>query len=281
MNEQMRNEIIRRHQGGASMRVIARSLGIARKTVRRVLDRQEQDRVEGPRHPELPQPRQRRASSLDAHEDSMRELLGRYPDITAVRMLEELRARGFAGQYTIVLQRLRELRPAPGREPVLRFETAPGAQAQMDYGSYELDFTQEGRRRVNLFSYVLGYSRRQYLRFVESQDFETTVREHIRAFEYLGGAAATCLYDNMKVVVSRYEDDEPIYNPRFLAFATHYGFRPWACRRRRPQTKGYASHCTSWVGFDANRRLSDSLRPCHLSGGLSPGCSYRNSLLSL
>jgi hypothetical protein len=42
----------------------------------------------------------------------------------------------------------------------------------------------------------------------------------------------------MKVVVSRYEDDEPIYNPRFLAFATHYGFRPWACRRQRPQTKG-------------------------------------------
>ncbi len=50
--------------------------------------------------------------------------------------------------------------------------------------------------------------------------------------------AATCLYDNMKVVVTRHEQDEPIYNPRFLAFATHYGFRPWACRRRRPQTKG-------------------------------------------
>jgi transposase len=238
MNELTRNEIIRRHQGGASMRAIARSLRIARKTVRRALDQQEQNRVVGPRHPEFPRPRQRRASSLDAHEDSMRELLGRYPEITAVRMLEELRARGFAGQYTIVRERLRELRPAPGREPVLRFETAPGAQAQMDYGTYELDFSQDGRRRVNLFSYILGYSRRQYLRFVESQDFETTVREHIRAFEYLGGVAATCLYDNMKVVVSRYEDDEPIYNPRFLAFATHYAFRPWACRRQRPQTKG-------------------------------------------
>jgi hypothetical protein len=50
--------------------------------------------------------------------------------------------------------------------------------------------------------------------------------------------AATCLYDNFKVVVQGYDDDEPIYNPRFLAFATHYGFRPWACRPHRPQTKG-------------------------------------------
>jgi len=238
MNEWTRNEIIRRHQGGASVRAIARGLRMSRKTVRRALNQQEQDRLAGPRHPELPQPPQRRASTLDAHEDFMRELLGRYPDITAVRTLQELRARGFAGGYTIVRERLRELRPAPGREPVLRFETAPGAQAQMDYGTYELDFSREGRRRVNAFSYVLGYSRRQYLHFVDAQDFETTIREHIRAFEYLEGAAATCLYDNMKVVVSRYEDDEPIYNPRFLAFATHYGFRPWACRRQRPQTKG-------------------------------------------
>ena len=42
----------------------------------------------------------------------------------------------------------------------------------------------------------------------------------------------------MKVVVARYEGDEPIYNTRFLAFATHYGYKVWACRRRRPQTKG-------------------------------------------
>ena len=60
----------------------------------------------------------------------------------------------------------------------------------------------------------------------------------MRAFEHLGGVAATCLYDNMKVVVARHEGDEPVYNTRFLAFATHYGFRPAACRPRRPQTKG-------------------------------------------
>ena len=108
----------------------------------------------------------------------------------------------------------------------------------MDYSVFDIDFTQEGRRRVNLFSYVLGYSRRQFARFVEAQDFATTLREHVRAFEHLGGVAASCLYDNFKVVVAGHEADEPIYNPRFLAFATHYGFRPIACRPHRPQTKG-------------------------------------------
>ena len=144
-------------------------------------------------------------------------------------------------------QRVKQLRKQCHRPPVERFETGPGVQAQMDWAAYTIDFTQEGRRKVNLFSYVLGYSRRQYIHFTASQDMETTIREHVRAFEHLGGAAATCLYDNMKVVVARYEDGEPIYNTRFLAFATHYGFRPVACRPRRPQTKGKVERpsCTS------------------------------------
>lgn len=73
------------------------------------------------------------------------------------------------------------------------------------------------------------------------------VREHIRAFEHLGGVVATCLYDNMKVVVSGFDGHEPIYNPRFLAFATHYGFKPWACRPRRARTKGKIERPFSYV----------------------------------
>jgi len=60
----------------------------------------------------------------------------------------------------------------------------------MDYSSYEIPFAAEGRRRVYAFSYVLCYSRRQYLHFVESQDFTTTLREHVRAFQYFQGLAA-------------------------------------------------------------------------------------------
>jgi transposase len=235
MNEELRNEMVRRRQGGASLRQIARDLGLARDTVQSVLRRWEAERA-GQGLAAAGQPR--RPSQVDPFNDTIRQLLARYPDITVVRILEELRAQGFRGGRSIVRERVLELRPQPLREPVQRFETPPGVQAQMDYSTYDIDFTGEGRRRVHLFSYLLSYSRRQYLRFVESQDLPTTLREHVRAFEHLGGVAATCLYDNMKTVVLRHGDEGPLYNPKFLAFATHYGFTPQACRVRRSQTKG-------------------------------------------
>ena len=238
MNEETKNQIVRLRQGGSSIRAIARQLGLPRYRVAKALAAQHSARAEGEGAGGLPRAKQKRASCLDEHEAALVRLLARYPDITAVRAHEELRKAGFEGGYNVVKRALRGLRPGKRPEVVVRFETGPGVQAQMDYSTYTLDFTEEGRRRVHLFSYLLGYSRRQYLRFVESQDFTTTIREHVRAFEYLGGVAATCLYDNMKVVVSGYDGDQPVYNTRFLAFATHYGFRPVACRPRRPRTKG-------------------------------------------
>jgi transposase len=235
MNEALRHEIVQRRQQGASLRAIAAALGVSRGAVARALARVQAQR-DGPRAL-LPQPRPR-GSKLDAYESILQELLARYPDLTVRRALEELQARGFAGQYTIVRQRLRRLRPRAQAAPVARFETGPGMQAQMDYGVYDLDFTREGRRRVYLFSYLLSYARRQYLRWVEAMDLVTTLREHVHAFHHLGGAARVCQYDNFKAVVLRHDTDGPLYNPKFLGFATHYGFRPQACHVRRPQTKG-------------------------------------------
>lgn len=232
------NQIVTRYQQGQSVRSIARDLGLHRQrvavTIRRHLEQRE---IAGASSP-LPAAPVTRGSQLDAFVPQIQQLLARYPHMTATRIHEELRRQGYQGGYTIVRERVRALRAEVHRKPVIRFETGPGVQSQMDWAVYDLDFTHEGRRRVHLFSYLLSYSRRQYLCFTERQDFDATVQQHIRAFTHLHGVATTCLYDNFKVVVTRWEDEQPIYNTRFLAFATHYGFRPWACRPRRPQTKG-------------------------------------------
>src|SRR5215831_5459847 len=99
MNEQTRNEIIRRWRAAASIRQIARDLHLARNTVSRVLTavtaRRDGTTTAAPRR-----------SLLDPFDTLIQELLGRYPDLTATRLLEELRQRGFTGGYTIVRQRL-------------------------------------------------------------------------------------------------------------------------------------------------------------------------------
>jgi transposase len=232
------NEIVHRRALGQSVRSIARSMCLSRRAVSRALTQHDSTRQQGALHPELPRRRRRRKSVIDGYEEAIGGFIKRYPDITITRLLEELRGLGFQGGYSILRERVKALRVPAAAHPVERFETGPGIQAQMDWAEYTIDFSAEGPRKVNLFSYLLGYSRRQYLRFTERQDFETLLREHIRAFEHLQGVAAICLYDNMKTVVDRWEGGEPLYNTRFLAFATHYGFRPRACWPRRPQTKG-------------------------------------------
>src|SRR5271166_4672663 len=256
MNEALRHEIVQQHQAGLSQRAIAHALGISRKVVRNVLARLQAQRAG--EAASLPRPR--RGSIIDEYEPILKELLARYPNLTVERAVQELQARGFRGRYTTVRQRVRLLRPRLAPAPVQRFETGEGQQAQMDHGVYDIDFTREGRRRVYLFSYLLGYSRRQYVRFVESMDLPTTLREHVHAFHHLGGVARVCLYDNFKAVVLRHDADGAFYHPKFLAFATHYGFRPHACRVRRPQTKGKVERQFHFVATSLfNGRTFESL----------------------
>jgi transposase len=112
MNEKLRNEIVQRYQAGTSMRRIARELQVARTTVRRVLGRLQGERSGATPASELRKP-STRPRVLDKHDAFIRQLLERYPNMTAVRVHEELHARGVCTSYTIVRERVRQLRTQP------------------------------------------------------------------------------------------------------------------------------------------------------------------------
>lgn len=154
MNDALRSEVIRRWYGEQSMRQIAHQLHLSRKTVAKIIAQHQQQREKGTTG--LPSPRAKRGSQVDSYDAALRDYLARYPGMSSVRLMEELRRLGYKGGYTILRQRVRQLRQQSRRPPVERFETGPGLQAQMDWAVYTVDFTQEGRRKVNLFSYVLS-----------------------------------------------------------------------------------------------------------------------------
>ena len=231
--DEFEQRLILLYHEGWSIRALCRHFGTSRNAVRRILRAHAHSREEG--H-EILQRRLPRGSKLDAFEPEIQKILESYPTITAIRLHEKLGELGYAGGITILRERLAAVRPR--KDPVRRFETPPGLQGQQDWSPYTIPFTRTGKGTVQCFSYILGFSRRQYLDFTTRRDFFTLIRRHQDAFEYYGGVPKECLYDCEKTVVLRWEAGKPVFNPAFTAFLTHYRCKPIACRPGRPETKG-------------------------------------------
>jgi transposase len=226
VDEQRRNEIIYRWHRGQSMREIARGLRISRRAVHRALAANRVCR-EGQSAQTL---RHARRSKLDEFDELLRNMLARYPHMTVVRLLDQLQRQGFRGGYTIVRERVKQLRP-PGEDD-LAAAAVPGAAAEAGYHGVDVEFTTEGRRRVYLFEYRLLYSGRQYLRFAAKTDFVTTIALHLSSFDQMEGVAPTCFYGTMKAIALRGSKNESEFTRGFLTFASYYGFKP-ICRGRQ------------------------------------------------
>ena len=213
---------------GLSVSAIARHVGADRKTVRKALH--EEGREKGPR--------KARPSMLDPHKEWLLAQL-QAADFTAQRLFQDLRARGYAGSYNLVKRFVAPLREEERRRAVVRFETMPGQQAQVDWASGFGVLPIDGvPKRLSCFSMVLGYSRYQYIEFTCSQNLVVFLACHLHAFEYFQGAPSEVLYDNLKTAVLAHVGGVVEYEPRLLDFAGCYGFTPKACRPYRAQTKG-------------------------------------------
>jgi transposase len=213
-----------------SISAIARDLAIDRKTVRSFL----QLGVPGERHLRAEGP-----SLLDPYTDYLRARLAQYP-LSSVRLLEEIRQRGYSGGYDLVKRFVQPLRRAREIPAVVRFETDPGQQAQVDFGHFGLLEEDGVRRHLYGFSMVLGYSRCRYVEFVTRISTPVLIQCHVNAFDYFGGYPDDLLYDNMTQVVFERAllTSEHKWNRQYGEFAAYYGFRPRLCWPYRPQTKG-------------------------------------------
>jgi transposase len=239
--EALIHDIVLLAQQRMSERAIARALHVGRNRVRAILLAHAAARDGATPPSALPSPPAKRSSMLDAHAGFIRDLLGRFPDITAQRVYEELCARQdpvFDGSYTTVKELVRTLRPRPVVEVSTPVEEPdPGKVAECDWASILIDFKNGTRRRLQIFGYTLAYSHRRYYRLYDRADFHALLDGHVEAFDHLEGLAAECKYDGQKTVVLRWEGPQPIYNPRFIAFATYYLFQPRACRPGHPNDK--------------------------------------------
>lgn len=239
--EELAHDVVMLAQQRMSTRAISRALHVGRNRVRKILRRHKAGRSGETPPTALPPPPASRPSMLDLHESFIGALLTRFPDMTAQRIYEELCARQdivFEGGYTIVKEYVRALRPRPVVEVSTPVEEPdPGKVAECDWASILIDFKNRTRRKLQIFGYTLAYSHRRYYRLYDRPDFYSLLDGHVEAFDHLDGLAEECKYDGQKTVVLRWEGPQPIYNPRFIAFATYYLFRPRACRPGHPNDK--------------------------------------------
>ncbi len=236
--EELMQTVVTLSKQGLSRRAIGRSVGISRNTVRALLLAHAAER-EVPTIAVAPAPRRApRPSKVDPFKLQISALMTKFPDITAQRVFEILRGEGFGGGYTAIKRHVRAMRPPPKPEPSrVSVDYLAGEMAESDWSPYEITFTTGITMGVQAFSYVLVFSKRKAFSLYESSDLHALMDAHTLAFDRFGACAETCKYDSQKPVVLRWEGQQPIYNPRFLAFSSYYEFRPLAVRRGHPNDK--------------------------------------------
>jgi len=149
-------------------------------------------------------------------------------------------AHGFAGGYQSVRRYVRKLRGATAPEACGVIETAPGEEAQVDYGSGPMvRDPQTGKyRRVRLFVLTLGYSRKCVRLLVFRSSARVWAELHEKAFRRLGGVTRTLVLDNLREGVLTPDIYDPTLNPLYRDVLAHYGVVALPCRVRDPDRKG-------------------------------------------
>ncbi len=248
--------VLLRHflEQGMTKAAVAKQLGVSRRTVHYWIETEQLDRDVsnesvhyGPR-PSVP-------TKLDAYKGIIVSRLAEYPDLTAMRLFAEIKASGYAGCYTQVKEYVRKVRPRAPEEPVVRFETPPAHQGQVDFADFRLPW---GKRYALLV--VLGYSRVLWMQFFTRQTMPHVFEGLEAAFSFFGGVPHELLFDQMKAVITKDErgaGGRVTENAEFLRFAHHWDFRHGRTFTSDEDLNHQARH---WLDHVANVRTHGTLK---------------------
>lgn len=194
------------------------------------------------------QPRKstQRQSKLDPYKNDILRMLEKHP-YSAVQIFQRIRENGFTGGKTIVADYVQKVRP-PKTTPYLKLVFAPGECAQVDWGSYGTVRVGSTKRRLSFFVMVLCHSRMMYVEFTVSQTMEHFLGCHQNAFHFFGAVPEKIMVDNLKsAVLKRIVGRDPVFNPKYLDFADHYGFSIVACNVGKGNEKGIVENAVGYT----------------------------------
>lgn len=239
---------------GWSISKIAAEFGVNWRTARRYATSEAVPRY---------RPREGSAELTEAQLVYLERRLDRCSDLRATTLYRELQELGYQGSYPSLARRVRAIRPRDeDTDPVIRFETDPGAQVQVDWTDCGAWLLGTELRRLHALVEILGYSRMVAVHFATDTTRPTTLRLLVAALEDLGGAPAEVLSDrDPALVIGQTPAHRPVFAPEWSDLAATLGTRPRACRAHRAQTKGKVERAIREVKEDFLRWLTGQVLP--------------------
>jgi transposase len=189
--------------------------------------------------PESPPNRRPSPSVCEPHRETIELGLSKGRNAKAIWQ-DLVDSSGFAGGYQSVKRFVRRFRGQQSPEACAVIETAPGEEAQVDYGSGPMvrDSHSGKYRRTRLFVLTLGYSRKAVRLLVFHSSSQIWAELHEKAFRRLGGVTRVVVLDNLREGVLKPDIYDPTLNPLYRDVVSHYGSVALACRVRDPDRKG-------------------------------------------
>lgn len=240
---------------GQSIRKIARELGISRNTAKH--------HVRGYSFPTYAAREKKQTKLAPFKPYLIHRIKQAKPDwIPATVLFDEIAQRGYQGGIAQLRRFVSQFKPHLTPEPIIRFETAPGQQMQ-------IDFTTIRRSKPVLKAFVatLGYSRACYVKFFDNERAPSWQQGLKEAFDYFGGVPKQVLCDNAKALIverDAYGCGEHKLHCELFQMSKDYGFKLTACKPYRAKTKGKVERFNHYLKNSFIVPLKATLRAEHL-----------------